>query len=270
MLSTPPTTYRSPSPARMPCDAKMTAFRLAPQTLFTVTAPTLQGRPPPAAHWRAMFWPRPADTTFPRITSSISSGRDTPARATAARTAAAPRSAAGTDDSAPWNRPTGVRTALTMTGCGVSLTAGMAELHEQVLRANAPILNHHQTLRARPGGGGVIDDPFLGPDGPEIGQVGQRGVHDRAHLLARPEDQDQIDAPRDVGRKRGQRGGDRPPENGGRRRVDGHDLEPRPVEMVRDDVAVFVRVTGQAHDRHGAAGLQDPPNLRGVVSCRGS
>src|SRR5207302_10535883 len=162
------------------------ACGLGPHALFTVTAPTLQGRPPPAAHWRAMFCPRPADTTFPRITSSISSGRDTPARATAARTAAAPSSAAGTDDSAPWNRPTGVRTALRMTGCGVSLIAGSAELHEQVLRADAPILNHHQTLRARPGGGGVINDPLLGPDGPQIGQVGQRSVHDRAHLLARP------------------------------------------------------------------------------------
>src|SRR5205807_510597 len=154
------------------------------------------------------------DTTVPRLPSPGCPGRDTPARGTAARTATAPRSAAGTDDSAPWNRPTGVRTALTMTGCGVSLTAGMAELHEQVLRADAPVLNHHKTIRARPGGGGVIDDPFLGPDGPEIGQVGQRGVHDRAHFLARPEDQHQIDAPRDVGRQRGQRGGNRPPEDG--------------------------------------------------------
>src|SRR5712691_11447353 len=184
MLSTPPTTYSSPSPARMLWAATITAFRLAPHTLFTVAAPTLQGSPPRSAHWRAMFCPRPAETTLPITTSSMSSKRGKPARATAARTTPAPNSAAGTDDNAPWNRPTGVRTALKMTACGVSPIAGIAELRKQMLCADAPVLHHHKPLRARPGSGIVIDDPLLRPDGPELGQMGAGRVHDRAHLLA--------------------------------------------------------------------------------------
>ena len=41
-----------------------------PQTLLTVVAPTLTGRPAAMAAWRATFCPRPAPTTLPRITSS--------------------------------------------------------------------------------------------------------------------------------------------------------------------------------------------------------
>src|SRR5918998_148343 len=71
--------------------ARMTALRLAPQTLLTVVAPTLVGSPPSTAHCRAMFWPSPADTTFPSSTSSTAARSGSRARCTAARTTVAPR-----------------------------------------------------------------------------------------------------------------------------------------------------------------------------------
>ena len=114
MFSIPPATSTSASPARIACAASATVFSPEPQTLFTVVAGTVSGSPPRSAACRAGFWPRPADRTLPISTSSTASG-STPARRTASAMTRAPRSTAGTDDSAPWKPPMGVRTALTMT-----------------------------------------------------------------------------------------------------------------------------------------------------------
>ena len=92
------------------------AFNPEPQTLFTVTADTVFGKPPYKAACRAGFCPSPAWITQPMITSSTSSGF-TPARFTASRTTIAPSSVALNPFSAPRNFPTGVRTALMITGC---------------------------------------------------------------------------------------------------------------------------------------------------------
>ena len=73
----------------------MTALRLEPQTLLTVVAPTAGDRPAPIAACRATFWPRPAPSTLPKITSSTCSG-GTFARSMAALMAVLPKAGAGT------------------------------------------------------------------------------------------------------------------------------------------------------------------------------
>src|SRR5215831_12627311 len=92
----------------------MTALSPDPQTLFTVSAATVSGRPPRRAACRDGFWPSPALTTLPRMHSSTACG-STPARRTASATASAPSWGAVNDFSAPRNLPVGVRTAETMT-----------------------------------------------------------------------------------------------------------------------------------------------------------
>jgi hypothetical protein len=115
MLSMPPATNRSSSPARTAWAASMTAFRPEPQTLLIVVAPTDSGSPAKMAAWRAGFCPSPAETTLPMITSSIAAGSWMPARSTAAFTTRAPSWGAGRLLRPPWNRPMGVRTALRIT-----------------------------------------------------------------------------------------------------------------------------------------------------------
>src|SRR5207247_7641435 len=56
-------------------DLSMTALSPDPQTLFTVTAPTRSGRPPPSAACLAGFWPSPAERTLPMTTSFTQIGR---------------------------------------------------------------------------------------------------------------------------------------------------------------------------------------------------
>ena len=116
MLSMPPVTNRPPSPARIACAASMTDFNPEPHTLLTVVAPTLSGKPPKIAAWRAGFCPRPAETTLPMITSSICAISLIPARSAAALTTIAPKRGAGKLLRLPWKRPEGVRAALRMTG----------------------------------------------------------------------------------------------------------------------------------------------------------
>src|SRR5215470_4745124 len=53
MLSMPPAITTEASPIRMSRRANITACRPEPQTLFTVTAPTLTGRPALITAWRA-------------------------------------------------------------------------------------------------------------------------------------------------------------------------------------------------------------------------
>ncbi len=108
MDSKPPATIARASPARIAWLASITALRPDPHTLFTVTAGTVAGTPPRIAACRAGAWPRPAETTLPRITSSTASG-SIPERSTAARTTTAPSSVAESGLSAPRYRPMGVR-----------------------------------------------------------------------------------------------------------------------------------------------------------------
>ncbi len=110
----PPATMTRSSPARIAWAADMTAWSPEPQTRLTAMAPTFSGTPPPMAAWRAGAWPRPADTTFPRMTSP-SSAASIPARSMAARIARAPSSVAERGLRPPRKRPMGVRAAETIT-----------------------------------------------------------------------------------------------------------------------------------------------------------
>ena len=74
MLSMPPATMSSASPARMADAPIITAFRPEPHTLLMVVALTPSGRPAFSAAWRAGAWPAPAWSTWPMIASSILSG----------------------------------------------------------------------------------------------------------------------------------------------------------------------------------------------------
>src|SRR5690554_6287229 len=114
MLSMPPATYTSPSPARIALAAIMTALRPDPHTLLIVVALTVAGSPAPSAACRAGAWPAPACTTCPMSTSSTLAV-SIPARSTAARTATAPRPGALCEASPPSMRPIGVRAPLRMT-----------------------------------------------------------------------------------------------------------------------------------------------------------
>jgi hypothetical protein len=112
MLSMPPATTISASPARIEADASMIAFRPEPQTLLIVVAETDGGSPALSAAWRAGAWPAPAWITWPMKTSSTDSV-GTPARSTAARMAMPPRVVAGVSARVPPNLPIGVRAAET-------------------------------------------------------------------------------------------------------------------------------------------------------------
>ncbi len=114
MLSIPPATKTSASPAMMALAAIITVFSPEPQTLFIAAAPTVSGKPPRKAACLAGACPPPADTTFPMSTSYTVDG-STPARSTAALTALAPRSVTSTELNAPINFPTGVLAAERIT-----------------------------------------------------------------------------------------------------------------------------------------------------------
>ena len=112
MLSIPPATTSSASPARIAAAASMIALRPEPQTRLIVVAGVVSGRPAVSAAWRAGACPAPACSTWPIRTSSTSAvAGSRPARSTAARIATAPSSVAGTPASAPPNLPIGVRAA---------------------------------------------------------------------------------------------------------------------------------------------------------------
>ena len=53
--------------------AQARAAALETQTRLTVIAGTLSGMPALSSAWRAVFWPRPAWMTLPKMTSSSSS-----------------------------------------------------------------------------------------------------------------------------------------------------------------------------------------------------
>ena len=74
MLSMPPAATMALSPVRICCAASATARRPEPQTWLMPNAVLASGRPAARAAWRAGFWPSPAVSTWPRITSSTSAG----------------------------------------------------------------------------------------------------------------------------------------------------------------------------------------------------
>ena len=74
MFSCPPAMMMSASPALIACAARCVALSPEPHTLLMVIAGTMSGRPARIAAWRAAFWPTPAVSTWPRMTSEICSG----------------------------------------------------------------------------------------------------------------------------------------------------------------------------------------------------
>ena len=110
----PPATTASAEPAAIMSWPSISAFIPEPQTLFRVAQGVASERPAPRAAWRAGAWPRPAGRTQP-ITTSDTPSAPSPARATAARIAAAPSSGAANRASSPWNAPIGVRAAPAIT-----------------------------------------------------------------------------------------------------------------------------------------------------------
>jgi hypothetical protein len=78
MLSWPPATTILASPAMIDWAATATARRPEPQTWLRPQAGTSFGTPAAIEAWRAGFWPWPAVSTWPRITSDTSSGATRP------------------------------------------------------------------------------------------------------------------------------------------------------------------------------------------------
>ncbi len=109
MLSIPPATAISASPARISAAASIIALRPDPQTRLIVVALVVTGSPARSAAWRAGAWPTPAWRTWPMRTSSICVPSGRSARSTAARMATPPSSTAGVVDRRPPNLPIGVR-----------------------------------------------------------------------------------------------------------------------------------------------------------------
>jgi hypothetical protein len=101
MLSTPPETNSSPSPARMACMALRTASSPEPQSRFTVCPGTVTGSPASRLAMRpTLRLSSPAWLAQPKITSSTVDG-SIPVRSTSARTTVAARSSGRTEASAP-------------------------------------------------------------------------------------------------------------------------------------------------------------------------
>ena len=76
MFSCPPATTMSASPLAIACAPSIAALRPEPHTLLIVIAGTMSGRPALIAAWRAGFWPMPAVSTWPMMTSETCSGVD--------------------------------------------------------------------------------------------------------------------------------------------------------------------------------------------------
>ena len=114
MDSMPPATMTLASPLAICCKPSATDRRPEPQSWFMPHAVFSCGMPAAMAACRAGFCPSPPARTWPRMTSSTSSG-ETLARSSAPLIATAPSSWAVSEPSAPLNAPTGVRAADTIT-----------------------------------------------------------------------------------------------------------------------------------------------------------
>ena len=122
--SAPPATTTRSVPVRMRMSAWAMASRPEAQRRFTVTPGTPTGNPARNAANRAMLNPAsPSGCAQPRITSSISDLSRAGTRSKAPPNAVAARSSGRVVARAPLGaRPTGVRTALTMTASGIGNT----------------------------------------------------------------------------------------------------------------------------------------------------
>ncbi len=126
MFSWPPATTISASPFAIDCAASITAFSPDPQTTLIVIAGTETGMPALISAWRAGFWPEPAVSTWPMITSETWSG-DSFARSSTPLMTWAPSSGAGILPIVPPNLPTAVRAAATMTMSSMNLLSFVVE-----------------------------------------------------------------------------------------------------------------------------------------------
>src|SRR4051794_15677151 len=147
MLSMPPDTTISAEPALMMSCASMVAFMPEPHTLLMVVAPVASGNFAPRAACRAGAWPCPAGSTQPMNTSSMRSGVSF-ARSTAAAITWELRLWALKGERSPWNLPSGVRTAETIT---TGSEADMADAPQFHAGECAVCLNdvHHMMRRKK-------------------------------------------------------------------------------------------------------------------------
>src|SRR6266403_4808503 len=122
MDSVPPATMTWAEPERMRSAARAMACRPEEQKRLMVIALVSTGRPARRAAMRATFMPcSPSGMAQPRITSSISLASRPGTRASASLMANAARSSGRVARSEPLKaRPTGVRTAETMTASGMA------------------------------------------------------------------------------------------------------------------------------------------------------
>src|SRR3954447_18165240 len=141
----------------------MVAFMPEPQTLLMVVAPVASGSFAPRAACRAGAWPWPAGSTQPMNTSSIRSGVSF-ARSTAAPITWLPRLWALNGERSPWNLPSGVLAAETMTtGSGLADMADAPQLGERLLHYDHHMMQcencngSYINLLRRPRAGG---DPY--------------------------------------------------------------------------------------------------------------
>src|SRR5450830_1225742 len=186
MFSVAPTRYSSPSPALTAAAAMASADALDAQTRLTVMAGTSSGMPAFSSAWRAMFWPRPAWITLPKMTSSSCSPL-TPARLSASVIAIAPSSTAGVLAKPPWKRPCAVRTAERMT---MSLSGTVSSSCRRVCgcspRREIHALHHDTLIDGRLVNGTssrlfVTADDFLRH---ERGDLDRRGARPEAGVVA--------------------------------------------------------------------------------------
>ena len=117
--STPPATTRSACPDTTAAAATCTACWLDPHCRSTVVAGTVSGQPAASTALRPTFHAcSPTWETQPQTTSSTSAGSK-PARSASARSTCADRSTGWMPARPPPRRPTGVRTAATITASGM-------------------------------------------------------------------------------------------------------------------------------------------------------
>src|SRR4051794_15156594 len=130
MFSTPAAITTSYAPAMTPCAAKWAACWEDPHWRSTVVPTVFSGKPAASAALRPTFtaW-SPTCMTQPMITSSTSAG-SMPVRSTSARSVCAARSTGWVPASLPLRRPSGVRTASTMTAVGMRTPEPIGETAE--------------------------------------------------------------------------------------------------------------------------------------------
>src|SRR5580698_6055695 len=126
--SVPPATMTSEEPPRMRSAARAMAWSPEEQKRLMVIAEVSTGKPARKAAMRATFMPcSPSGMAQPRMTSSTSLASRPGTRARASLMASAARSSGRVERREPlWARPTGVRTAETITASGMG-TSGMQE-----------------------------------------------------------------------------------------------------------------------------------------------